>query len=187
MAERSDGRTRPADDAAAESLDDAALGRDDESTAGDPASPSASDAGSSGLADRFRAAVRAPVDAAASRLAAPVEGLFSPRAFLLLLVGSVAGMLLAGAVLPLGSVGGLLGIAAVAFGAGLASERRRYVEAAAGGALASGVSWLLGDLVLTAAGPGVPLVAAGVGSGALAALLGHYFGRDLRAGLTRDL
>jgi hypothetical protein len=188
MAERSDQRTRPADDTVERSVDDAAFGLDDEPTVEtDTGSAPASDTDSPGLAGRLGAAVRAPFDAATSRLRSPFEGLFSLRAFLLLLVTSVAGMMLAGMVLPFGSVGGLLGIAAVAFGAGLVSERSRYVEAAAGGALASGVSWLLGNLVLTAVGPGVPLVAVGVGFGVLAALLGHYFGRDLRSGLTRDL
>jgi hypothetical protein len=187
MAERSDQRTRPADDAVEDSLDDAALGLDDESTVGTEPPPSPDDTGGSGITGRLRAAVRAPFSAVASRLTAPVEGLFSVRAFLLLLVGSVAGMLLAGMVLPFGSVGGLLGVAAVAFASGLVSERRRYVEASASGALASGISWLLGNLVLTAVGPGVPLVAVGVGFGVLAAFLGHYFGRDLRAGLTQDL
>lgn len=188
MAERSDQRTRPADDAVEDSLDDVALGRDDEPTVGtEPPPSSPDDTGGPGITGRLRGAVRAPFSAVASRLTAPVEGLFSLRAFLLLLVTSVAGMLLAGMALPFGSIGGLLGIAAVAFGSGLVSERRRYVEASVSGALASGISWLLGNLVLTAVGPGVPLVAVGVGFGALAALLGHYFGRDLRAGLTGDV
>ena len=187
MAERSDQRTRP-DESVEESLDDAAFGLDDEPSVGtDTRSSAAGDTGSSGLTGRLGAALRAPFGAAASRLTSPFEGLFSIRPFLLLLVTSVAGMLLAGMVLPFGSIGGLVGIAAAAFGAGLVGERSRYVEASASGALASGVSWLLGNLVLTAVGPGVPLVAVGVGFGVLAALLGHYFGRDLRSGLTRDL
>ncbi|RXK51868.1 hypothetical protein [Halorientalis pallida] len=187
MAERSDQRTRP-DESVEESLDDATFGLDDEPTVTSDTGPSpSSDTGKSGLAGRLSAAVRAPFGAVASRLSSPLEGLFSLRAFLLLLVTSVAGMVLAGMVLPFGSIGGLVGIAAVAFGAGLASERSRYVEASVSGALASGISWVLGNLVLTAVGPGVPLVAVGVGFGVLAALLGHYFGRDLRSGLTRDL
>lgn len=188
MAERSDQRTRPADDTVEESLDGAAFGLDDESTVTSDTGPSApDDTADSVLTGRLGAAVRAPFGAVASRLRSPVEGLFSLRAFLLLLATSVAGMILAGMVLPFGSIGGLVGIAAAAFGAGLASERSRYVEAATSGALASGISWLLGNLVLTAVGPGVPLVAVGVGFGVLAAILGHYFGRDLRDGLTRDL
>jgi hypothetical protein len=186
MAERSDQRTRSVDDAVEEPLDESLF--DDESTVGTDAAPSATpDASGRGLADRLRAAVRAPFDAAASRLGSPVEGLFSVRAFLLLFAVTAVGMILGGMALPFGSVGGLLGIAAVAFGAGLLDRRRRYVELSTAGALASGVSWLLGNLVLTAVGTGVPLVAVGVGVGAFAALLGHYFGRDLRSGLTRDL
>lgn len=34
---------------------------------------------------------------------------------------------------------------------------------------------------------GLPLVAVGGGVGLVLALLGHYFGRDLRAGLTEDI
>jgi hypothetical protein len=188
MAERSDQRTRPADDAIEDPLDDARLGLDDEPATGtEPSPPPSSDTGDSGITGRLRTAVRAPFSALSSRLTAPVEGLFSLRAFLLLSVASVAGMLLAGMALPFGSIGGLLGVASVAFGTGLMSGRRRYVEVSASGALASGISWLFGNLVLTAVGPGVPLVAVGVGFGALAALLGHYFGRDLRAGLTGDV
>ncbi|SDF05637.1 hypothetical protein [Halorientalis regularis] len=187
MAERSDQRTRP-DESVEEPLDEASFGLDDEPPVETDTGPSTPDeTGSSGLTGRLGAAVRAPFGAVASRLRSPFEGLFSLRAFLLLLVTSVAGMLLAGTVLPFGSIGGLVGIAAATFAAGLAGERSRYVEASASGALASGISWLLGNLVLTAVGPGVPLVAVGVGFGVLAALLGHYFGRDLRSGLTRDL
>ncbi|AQL43488.1 hypothetical protein BV210_12640 [Halorientalis sp. IM1011] len=185
MAERSDQRTRTADDVE-ESLADETL-LDDSAVETGSESSAPSETGGRGITDRLRAAVRAPFGAAATRLTAPVEGLFSIRAFLLLVVTSVAGMLGAGLVLPFGSIAGLLGIAAVAFGAGLLDDRRRYVETGAAGALASGISWLLGNLVLTAVGPGVPLVAVGVGFGVIAALLGHYFGRDLRAGLTREI
>lgn len=188
MAERSEQRTRSADDAVEASPEESALDLDDEAVTGtDTAGLSSPDTGARSRGSRLRAAVRAPVGAVASRLTAPVEGLFSIRAFLVLAAVTVGGMLLVGAVLPFGAVGGLLGVAAAAFGAGLVGERRRYLEVTLAGALASGLSWVLGNLVLTALGPGVPLVAVGVGFGAVAALVGHYFGRDLREGLTRDL
>ena len=181
MAERSDQRTRSADEDPL--VEESGLGLDGGPTVDDaPAPPSGSDQ-SRGIADRLRA----PFSAAASRATAPFEGLFAPRSFLLLFVLSVAGMFVAGAALPLGSVAGLLGLALVAFGAGLVGERRQYAEVVLSSGLAAGISWFLGNLVLTALGPGVPLVAVGVGAGALVGAVGHYFGRDLRAGLTRDI
>jgi len=46
---------------------------------------------------------------------------------------------------------------------------------------------LLGNVVLALVGAGAPLVTVGIGGGVLAAVLGHYFGRDLRVGLTREV
>lgn len=111
----------------------------------------------------------------------------SGRALVLSLVLVVVGILLVGGALPLGTLGDLFGIVVAAFLYGVAAEARHYVETALAGAVAGGGSALLGNLVLSLLGAGIPMVALGAVAGALAALLGHYLGRDLRDGLTRDL
>ena len=55
------------------------------------------------------------------------------------------------------------------------------------GALAGGGSVLLGNFLIALLGGGLTIVAFGAAGGAVAGVLGHYFGRDLRHGLTRDL
>jgi energy-converting hydrogenase Eha subunit C len=96
-------------------------------------------------------------------------------------------MVLAGTVLPIPGISGLVGIGLVGAVFGLASESSRYLELAVAGATASGVGTLLNYFVLTALGIGVPVVAVGAAAGVVAGVLGHYLGRDLRDGLTRDL
>lgn len=172
MAERTDQRTRSAD-STSERLDDGGLGTGVETDLGESATETTT---SRSLTGRVR-----------NRLTAPVSGLFSPRAFLYLFVVTFVASLLAGLVLPLGGAAGLLGIAAAAFGAGLVGDRRRYLELALAGGFTAGLGALLNNLVLTAFGLGVPLIVVGVGAGTLAGVAGHYFGRDLRDGLTRDI
>jgi hypothetical protein len=188
MAERSEQRSRSARAPEEEPPVESSLGLADEPAVDTGTAHGTTDESESrGLSGRFGAVLRAPFSAAASRLTTPFEGLFSVRAFLLLFVLTAVGMVVAGATLPPGSVGGLVGIAVVAFAAGLGSEQRRYAEVTLSGGLAAGLSWVLGNLAISVLGAGVPLVAVGIGAGALAGLLGHYFGRDLRDGLTRDL
>ena len=50
-----------------------------------------------------------------------------------------------------------------------------------------GITAVVGNLTVTLLGPGIPIAAVGLVGGLFAGLLGHYFGRDLRDGLTRDL
>lgn len=113
---------------------------------------------------------------------------FSPRGFLLALVALAVGLGLASVVVPsFVPLGGLLGVVAASFGLGLLG-RRRYAEVGLAGAAVAGVALLADYLVFSLlGGAGVPLAAFGAASGVLAALAGHYLGRDLRAGLTRDL
>jgi hypothetical protein len=128
------------------------------------------------------------------------SGLFSVRMFLVLVVVSLVGVVVGG-VVPI--VGRYLGLFAVAFLAGLATSRRRYIEVGAAGAIASGLTFLLGA-VTTAMTPlgagllgrlgagglaevGLTVAGIGVGTGLLVSLAGHYLGRDLRDGLTRDV
>jgi hypothetical protein len=133
-----------------------------------------------------------------------LHGLFSLRTFLLAVVLSTAGVLVggvAGGVLPiplLGTAGRLLGLFVAAFVLGLVVADRRYVEAGLAGAVTAAVSFLLAALgaaftgffpvaadMLSRYGPTVAGV--GAGTGLLVALVGYYFGRDLRNGLTREI
>ncbi|MHB9287773.1 hypothetical protein ACKVMT_12135 [Halobacteriales archaeon Cl-PHB] len=126
-----------------------------------------------GRAGRFR-----------SRLRHGAASVFAPRIFLLALVLSFVGLLIGGPLLPLG---GLVGVALAGFGVGLLTAGTRYVELALAGVVAGGLGAFLDHLVLTIVGVGMPLVAAGALTGGVAALVGHYFGNDLRRGLTRDV
>jgi hypothetical protein len=118
------------------------------------------------------------------RVPTPAGGLFDLRLFLVVLVLSMVATVGAGAILPLGGLAGFLGIALIGFGVGLADDTPRYIELLVAGALAAGLGTLLDRLVLTLVGVGLPLIAVGVGAGSLAGVLGHYFGRDLRDGLS---
>jgi hypothetical protein len=116
-----------------------------------------------------------------------LESLISPTAVLVAVVLSVLGTLLVGSIPLLGFGGELLGVAVAGFLYGLVANARHYLELALAGALVGGGFALLGNLVLTLLGAGIPLVAVGVVGGAVAGVVGHYFGRDLRDGLTREI
>lgn len=126
-------------------------------------------------------------DGTRARIRKSASKVVSGKAVVLSLVLVVGGMVGVGSLLPLDTVGNLLGILAGAFLYGLGSEVRHYLELAVAGALAGGGAALLGNLVLSLLGVGIPMVAVGAIAGALAGLFGHYLGRDLRDGLTREL
>lgn len=122
------------------------------------------------------------------RLRSRAASLFSPRSFLVTAVVALAGYLVIGGIPLIGAVTKFLGIAAGTFLAGAVGSESRYVESAAVGTAVAGGAALLNHLTLTVfTGIGVPLVALGALLGLLAGVAGHYFGRDLRAGLTRDI
>jgi len=123
-----------------------------------------------------------------ARFRARLAGLFAVRSFLVALAGAVAGLLLGSLVpLPLGPIASALGVLVVAFLAG-AVLSRAYVEWGLAGALVGGLSVLLDYVVLSVAvGIGVNLAIVGAAAGGAAGVIGHYFGRDLRAGLTRSI
>lgn len=120
---------------------------------------------------------------------------FSVRSFLVVFAAALAGVIAGGSVPIVGSIGRFLGLFAVAFVAGAVGSRSRYLEVGVAGALAAGVTFLLGTLtsvfapvaVRVLADYGVAIAGVGTGAGLLVALAGHYFGRDLRDGLTRDV
>lgn len=118
----------------------------------------------------------------------PLAGLPSGRSVLLSVGVVLVSMIGFALLLPLGNLGGMLGIAVGSFLLGLLGGESRYLELGLSGAVAAAVSTVLGQLFLSAvAGLAVPLFAVGAGGGLAAAVLGHYFGRDLRSGLTRDV
>jgi len=114
----------------------------------------------------------------------------SLRSFLLAFVAVIGGMVAGSAVPLIGSVTSILGVVAGAFLLGLLSGTRRYVPVAVAGAIAAvAASATLGALTfafIESLGL-APSAAIGTTTGVLAAVVGHYFGRDLRAGLTRDV
>ena len=114
-------------------------------------------------------------------------GVFSPRGFLLAFALTLGGFLVAGVVPLVGGVAGLLGIFAAGLLLGVLG-RPGYLELLVAGAATAGVGLLLDQLVLSVVGGfALPLTAVGATAGAVVAVLGHYFGRDLREGLTRSL
>ncbi|WP_101294664.1 hypothetical protein [Halegenticoccus soli] len=133
-----------------------------------------------------------------SGLARRTGSLFSIKVFLAALAASLVGLLLGGSIPIVGFLGRIAGLFVVAFVVGLASRRRRYVEVGLAAALASGLVLVLTTLGTfgTVAFPfavrafsqyGTAIAGVGAGTGLLVALVGHYFGRDLRAGLTREV
>lgn len=112
----------------------------------------------------------------------PVTG----RGLLVTLLLVTAGAFAGGTFLPI--LGTSLGMFAAAFGLGLVRSRRAYLESALSGAAVGGTLSFLTNLQFALwTGAGVPIAALGAGSGLLAVVLGLYFGRDLRAGLTKDI
>ena len=121
---------------------------------------------------------------------------FSAKAFGLALVTVAVGVFV-GSLIPLigGTVGTAGGVFLAAFLLGIVLSTRRYAETGVVGAAAgatSAVTSVLGVGFLPIGIDylsqwGLPLVAVGGGVGLVLALLGHYFGRDLRAGLSRDV
>ena len=121
---------------------------------------------------------------------------FSGKAFALSLVAVAAGVFAGGAI-PLigGTIGSAGGVFLAAFAIGLALSARRYVETGVAGA-AAGALVAVTNVLNVGFLPigvdylqqwGLSLLAVGGGLGLVVALLGHYFGRDLRAGLTQDV
>ncbi|WP_458209692.1 hypothetical protein [Haladaptatus sp. NG-SE-30] len=121
-----------------------------------------------------------------SRAKRRAVGIFSPRFFLLSVVILTIATFFGGVVPFVGSLGGLVALFAASFVLGALTSDSRILETATGGAVASGLTLLLGNLALLAIG-GKTAAVVGLGAGFLVAGLGAYLGGDLRDGLTRDL
>jgi hypothetical protein len=101
-----------------------------------------------------------------------IRGLFSIRPFFLALVLSAVGLVVGGSVPVIGVAGRFLGIAVAGFVLAIIWSTRRYAEA---------------GLFPVVAEYGVQVAGIGTTAGSVAAFLGHYLGRDLRAGVTQEL
>lgn len=117
-----------------------------------------------------------------SRLA----GYFAPKVFLVVFaVLAVLGQV-GSTFVPL--VGGPLGVFLGAFAVGLVGRERPYGESLLAGGLVGVLAVLVDSLTIAVAtGSMVTLTGIGAGAGALLAVLGVYFGRDLRNGLTEEI
>jgi hypothetical protein len=198
--QRSDEQSSTDDDLAALETDvfsEATLGDlNDETTAAGAATetPATDDAGPTTATEPVGESEGRAVADDSGGLRTRLGRVFSPRAFLAALLLSVGGFTLGQSVpllgqLPLvGQFLGFLGVFVAGFVLGLGAKRRRYLEGALGGATAAGLAFVANALLFTfVSDVGLQFAAVGAGVGAVAALIGVYFGRDLRDGLTREV
>lgn len=120
---------------------------------------------------------------------------FSLKGFLLSAVLIAVGVVGGGMIPLVGTVGSLVGLFAVTFVLGVVATDSHYLETALAGGGIMGASFAA-SLITTVALPigldffqqyGLVFAAVGVAIGAVLAAAGHYFGRDLRDGLTRSV
>ncbi len=83
---------------------------------------------------------------------------------------------------------GLIGLFVTAFGIGLLDSAARYPTVGFMGLVTAGLVAVVGNSKLLVNGivPEVSL-AIGIAGGAFAALVGYYFGRDLKAGVSQEI
>ncbi len=121
-----------------------------------------------------------------------LSGLFSLKAFVLSAIGIAVGVGIGGAIPIVGTVGSLAGLFVATFLTGLVTSQRRYLETALAGGSIVGLSFAV-SLLTTGVLPvgmqffrdyGLLFGGVGVALGAGLGVVGHYFGRDLRNGLT---
>lgn len=111
----------------------------------------------------------------------------SPKALAAVVLVLGAGLYGGGLAVPIGGIGHLLGLVAVAFVIGLLTRKRRYRELAIAGSAVGAVGSLLGMTVWLPTTVGVPEVGVTAAAGFLLTVLGYYLGRDLRDGVARDV
>lgn len=116
-----------------------------------------------------------------------LSSLVSTRELVAAFVTTVIGLVVLGGLVPLGLLGGLVGVFVGGFVYGLGASSRPYLPLAIAGGLVTAVWQVLTNVTLTIVGPGVSLALVALVGGLLAAVGGGYFGQDLRRGLTRDL
>ncbi|UPM42798.1 hypothetical protein [Halocatena salina] len=124
------------------------------------------------------------------RFVSKITGVFSPRYFLLALVVLSIGLFVPSFIPIISALPGvgLVGLFGAAFALGGIGDTRQYLEIGAAGAVAVGVSVLSRYMTIALVGSNVTEFATvGFGVGIVVAVLGYYFGRDLRDGVTRDI
>jgi len=173
-------------------LSDDELGVDVEALTGEPDTSSRGGSASGGAAaseseSGFLSRLMPSLPSLPNPLAALPSGRSVLLSFVVVLVmmGVVSAIPLIGFI-PLLWAGAIF---AGAFTLGAASGKGRYVEFLLAGAV-FGAGSVMGDFFRLAVLADIgllPLGAIGAGIGAVAGLLGHYFGRDFRDGLTRDI
>lgn len=85
-------------------------------------------------------------------------------------------------------IGGPLGLVGGAFLLGAVAPSRSYTEVGSVGAILGAFGALAGDLTFAVAADAIiTLAVVGALAGSVIAVLGLYFGRDLRDGLTREI
>ena len=121
--------------------------------------------------------------------------LFSLKAFLLSALVIGLGVGVGGAVPFVGKIGSLVGLFVATFLTGLIASKRRYLENAVAGGSIVGLSFAVSLLTTGVLPVGMRffreygLIFGGVGVlvGATLGVVGHYFGRDLRDGLSQEI
>jgi hypothetical protein len=135
------------------------------------------------------------VDASDDDTTGRLAGLFSLKAFLLSAALIGVGVVGGGAIPLVGTIGSLAGLFIATFIIGLVASERRYLETAVAGGGIVGASFAV-SLLSTGVLPvgmdffreyGLAFGGVGVALGVVVGLLGHYFGRDLRDGLTQEI
>ncbi|MFC4408117.1 hypothetical protein [Haloarchaeobius iranensis] len=114
------------------------------------------------------------------------RGYFNPKSFLLATLLLTVGYVGGGFVPVLGGLASWAGLVGAAFLYGLGTSTGRYPETALAGAGVGLVTTVLTSLRFIAFANGQLLLAFGAGLGLVGALVGYYFGSDLRTGLTSD-
>lgn len=114
------------------------------------------------------------------------RGYFNPKSFLLATLLLTVGYVGGGFVPVLGALASWAGLIGAAFLYGLGTSKGRYPETALAGAGVGLVTTVLTSLRFIAFANGQLLLVLGAGLGLVGALVGYYFGSDLRKGLTSD-
>lgn len=125
-----------------------------------------------------------------ARVADTASQMFAPRYFLVSLVLISVGLFIP-SFIPIVSAlpgVGLIGAFFAAFALGSLGSEQRYVEIGVAGAVAVGASIFSKFLFVSmVANSGIQIAIGGAAVGGLVTVLGYYFGRDFRDGLTREI
>ncbi|MEF8977093.1 MAG: hypothetical protein V5A21_12775 [Halapricum sp.] len=181
MAERTDERTRE-DEVGVDTDLGSIMGEDTDATTSD------TDLGSI-MGDDTGATDTDTTGGLRGRLRRRVGSIFSIGTFGIALVLTLVLAFVVGGIVPFvpDNISGLVGVFLGGFALGTVSSDRHYLEVGTAALMTGALIVLLSNFMVAVFGPGAPLVAFGAGTSGVAGVLGYYFGRDLRAGLTRDL